>query len=293
MKYPYENRRNTQSSFPDVSRRDLRADCGNCFGLCCVALYFSASEGFPVDKDAGKPCINLQQDFRCGVHENLSSLGLKGCTSYECFGAGQQVAKVTYGGHDWRQVPESAMQMYNVFLVMRQTYEMIWYLTEALAIQSSREIHDELSSMLCEIERLTLLSPDSLMDLDIAAHGAEVNKLLLKTSELVRTKIRRGQKSSLKGRKVIGRGLDLIGADLRRANLRGENLRGAYLIAADLRGVDLSGADLIGADLRDADLRGANLSDSIFLTQAQINSAKGDSNTKLPVVLTPPTHWSK
>ena len=73
--------------------------------------------------------------------------------------------------------------------------------------------------------------------------------------------------------------------------MRGENLRGAYLIAADLRGLDLSGADLIGADLRDADLRGADLTNSIFLTQAQINTAMGDTGTKLPLSIARPTHW--
>jgi len=39
----------------DVSRQNLKADCGNCFGLCCVALYFAASEGFPNDKKQGQP----------------------------------------------------------------------------------------------------------------------------------------------------------------------------------------------------------------------------------------------
>ncbi|MDD4239764.1 MAG: pentapeptide repeat-containing protein, partial [Desulfotomaculaceae bacterium] len=66
---------------------------------------------------------------------------------------------------------------------------------------------------------------------------------------------------------------------------------GAYLIAADLRGVDLSGTDFIGADFRDADLRGADLTRSIFLTQAQLNAAKGDAGTRLPPALTRPTHW--
>lgn len=36
----------------------LKNDCGKCFGFCCVALYFSDTEGFPNDKEAGKPCIN-------------------------------------------------------------------------------------------------------------------------------------------------------------------------------------------------------------------------------------------
>lgn len=293
MENQHENKSDLILASSDMSRNNLRADCEKCFGFCCVALYFSASEGFPTNKKAGKPCLNLQPDFRCGVHKNLRELGLKGCTSYDCFGAGQKVAMITYGGRDWRQVPESAKQMYEVFLIMHQIHEMLWYLMEALTLKQACHIKGGVSSMLIETERLTLLSPDSLLELDVASHRAKVNTLILQISELVRTKVRRGQTTSSRGQKILGQGLDLIGKDLRRTNLRGENLRGAYLIAANLRGVDLSGADLLGADLRDADLRGANLTDSIFLTQGQINTTKGDSETRLPMSLCRPMDWPK
>jgi hypothetical protein len=68
-------------------------------------------------------------------------------------------------------------------------------------------------------------------------------------------------------------------------------LRGAYLIGADLRGADLRAADLIGADLRGADLGDTDLTGSIFLTQAQLDAATGDPDTKLPPPLTRPAHW--
>ena len=277
--------------FADKSRSNLRADCEKCFGLCCVALYFSASEGFPIDKDAGKPCLNLQPDFRCSVHKSLKERGHKGCLAFDCLGAGQKVSQVSFGGCDWRKVPESAEQMYEVFLIMRQLHELLWYLTESLTLQSALPFHGALSSILDETERLTHLSPDSLMELDVADQRAAVNPLLLKTSELVRAEARRGHKAHTGRQKTFGRGANLIAADLRRIDLRGANLRGAYLIAADLRGTDLSGADLIGADFRDADLRGADLTTSIFLTQAQLDAAKGDTSTKLPSSLTRPTHW--
>lgn len=279
--------------FPDKSRSNLRADCENCFGLCCVALYFSASEGFPVDKDAGQPCLNLQPDFRCCVHKSLWKRGLKGCIAFDCFGAGQKVSQVSFGGRDWREVSDSGKQMFKVFLIMRQLHELLWYLTEALTLQPSRPIHGELSSLLEATERLTHLSPDSLLELDVAVHRADVNTLLLKTSELVRAEARRGQKAYSGRQKTFSRGADLIAADLRKIDLRGANLRGAYLIAADLRGTDLSGTDFIGADFRDTDLRGADLTQSIFLTQAQLDAAKGDTSTRLPLSLTRPTHWER
>lgn len=278
-------------SFVDERFQNLRVDCKRCFGLCCIALYFSASEGFPTNKEAGKPCINLKEDFSCSVHKKLREKGLKGCTAYDCFGAGQKVAQVTYGGHDWQQDSEYAKQMFEVFLIMRQLHEMLWYLAEALTLQPARAIHDKLSSIWDETERLTLLSAGDLLSLDVTAHRTKVNLLLSQTSELVRNKFSGRQKTPTKRKNTSVGGADYIGKDLRKANLRGANLRGAWLIAADLRGVDLSGADLIGADLRDTDFRGANLEKCIFLTQAQINTAKGDCNTKLPKSLAYPSYW--
>jgi len=273
-----------------VSNYKLQADCDKCFGLCCTALYFSANEGFPVNKDAGKPCINLQDDFHCSVHKNLKKKGLKGCIAYDCLGAGQKVAK-SYDGRDWKQNPDSANQMFDVFIIMKQLYEMLWYLKEAFLLQDEKDAKDKLSIKINEIEKLTDLNPDSLAKLDLVPVRMGVNPLLLQTSEFIRKKVNNNQRNALKSKKTFGGGLDLIGADLRKKDLRGANLSGAYLIAANLRGVDLSFADLIGADLRDADLSGANLSKSIYLTQAQINTAKGDVNTRLPKSIVRPMDW--
>ncbi|KGE16988.1 pentapeptide repeat-containing protein [Paenibacillus wynnii] len=281
----------SQSSY-ETSLQSLQGDCENCFGLCCAALPFASSADFAMDKDADHPCHNMQSDFRCGIHTTLRERGFRGCTVYDCFGAGQKVSNITYGGSDWRQVPKSAKQMFEVFRIMRQLHELLRYLTEALVLPAARPIHSEISSALEDTERLTQLSPDAILELDVTAHRAEVNVLLLRTSELVREEALREQKNSKsRTKKNFGRGADLIGAKLKGADLRGVNLRGAFLIAADLRGADLRAADLIGADFRDADLRGANLVGSIFLTQPQLNSAKGDAATKVPSTLQHPSHW--
>ncbi len=115
---------------PDV-RRTLRADCENCFGLCCVAPAFSASADFAIDKSAGQACPHLRSDFRCGIHRNLRQQGFPGCAGYDCFGAGQKVAQVTFGGRDWRRTPLVAARMFDTFTIMRQLHELLWYLTEA------------------------------------------------------------------------------------------------------------------------------------------------------------------
>ncbi|GAB2837301.1 pentapeptide repeat-containing protein [Streptomyces daliensis] len=266
-----------------ADRSALQADCANCFGLCCVALPFAASADFAVDKKAGQPCGNLREDFRCGIHARLREDGFPGCTVFDCFGAGQKVSLTTFGGQDWRQAPDTARQMFDVFPVMRQLHELLWYVTEALALAAARPLHGELREALENTERLTLADAATLADTDVPAAREEVNALLLRVSELAR--------AGVPGRKKNRRGADLVGARLRGADLRGANLRGALLIAADLQGADLRGADLIGADFRDADLRGADLTGSIFLTQAQLNAAKGDAATVLPRDLARPAHW--
>ncbi|MFI1680163.1 pentapeptide repeat-containing protein [Streptomyces sp. NPDC020607] len=281
----------------DDDRAALRADCGSCSGLCCVALTFSKSSDFPVHKDAGKPCGNLAADFRCGIHRDLRDKGYRGCTVYDCFGAGQRVSQGTFEGRDWRRDPATARQMFEVFPLMRQIHELLWYLTEALTYPQTRTIAADLERVLAETERLAQGTPDAVAGTDVAAHRQVVNTLLLRTSELVRAEHRgqggRGGKGGKGAKKKDRRGADLIGARLKGADLKGVDLRGAYLIGADLRDADLRAADLIGADFRDADLRGADLTGALFLTQSQVNAAKGDDRTKLPGALRRPGHWSQ
>ncbi len=272
----------TNESPASATGLNLRADCARCFALCCVAPAFAVSVDFAINKKAGRACPNLQADFRCGIHTRLRQQGFRGCTVYDCFGAGQKVSQVTFGGKDWRQAPDTAEQMFRVFSIMRSLHELLWYLTEALTLPRAEPLHDELQRALAETERLTHSSADELVQLDMAAHGREVNGLLLRASELERAEIQ-PQKDFTRA--------DLIGANLKGADLRGANLREAYLIAADLRDADLRMADVIGADFRDTDLSGADLTGSIFLIQSQLDAAKGDDATKLPPSLTRPAHW--
>jgi Pentapeptide repeats (8 copies) len=254
----------------------LRADCANCFGLCCVAPAFTRSADFALDKPAGKACPNLETDFRCGIHENLRPRGFPGCTVFDCLGAGQRVAQVTYAGVSWRAAPETATEMFEVFGVMRQLHEMLWYLTEA-----TTRAPDDATTLRTDIEALTHADARTLVTLDVEAVRDRVRPVLSRTSERVRSGLRGANHG----------GADLFGAKLRKAALRGANLRGAYLIGADLREADLRTTDLLGADLRNADLCGADLGDALFLTQFQLNAARGDARTRFPDALTRPAHW--
>lgn len=285
------NRENDKISLKETKVK-FKADCEKCYGLCCVALYFSALDGFPVDKEGGVPCPNLQEDYRCREHKNLTALGLKGCCGYDCFGAGPKISQDTFSCKSWKDMKKSANEMFAVYLIMRQLYEMLLYLKQARNKDATFSLWEALDFMFDETEKITNQRPEKLMELDIDAHRQRVNQFLLKASELIR-KDARGENSSLKNQEtLIGPGKDLMGVDLRNFDLIGANLRGAYLIGADMRRCILKGADLIGVDLRDADIRETDLSESVFLTQAQLNVAKGDSGTKIPQDMLRPGHWS-
>jgi uncharacterized protein YjbI with pentapeptide repeats len=267
-----------------AGRRNLIADCGSCFGLCCVALQFARSADFAIDKPAGTPCPNLSDDFRCGIHSRLRTTGFVGCTVYDCFGAGQQVSQVTFGGSDWRDSAETAAEMHTVFPIMRDLHELLWYLEEALTLDGAAELRSALAEALGDTRALAASEPAVLVQLDVDEQRRRVGSLLRRASALARV-------GSAPPRRVERAGSDLMGAKLAGADLRGADLRSAYLIGADLRGADLRRADVLGADLRAANVRGADLSTSLFLTQFQVNAAIGDTATRIPSRVTRPTHW--
>ena len=250
----------------------LQADCSRCAALCCVAPAFAKSSDFAINKPAGKPCPNLAEDFRCDIHDTLPERGFPGCVVFDCFGAGQQVTQVTFGGRQWRDTPGIAGQMFAVLPVMRQLHELLWYVTKALELPAARRLHPGLRAALDETAALAAGSPGELLALDVDAHRRRVNPLLQEASELAR--------AGSGGSRPDHRGANLIGRRLRGADLRGASLRGALLIGADLRGADLRSADFTGADLRGADLRGADLTGALFLTAAQLKAAVIDASTK-------------
>lgn len=264
----------------------LVADCANCFGLCCVALRLDESADFPIDKRAGEPCHNLRENFGCSIHSRLRTSGWRGCTVFDCFGAGQQLSQVTFGGVSWRAVPDTANSMYAALPVMRQLHEMLFYLGDARAVDSDAALGAAYDEVLAH----TSDSADQLNALDVAAVRERVAPLLRAASAAYRRGSRHHITNAIP--RTVHPGADLMAADLRGMDLRTADLRNAYLIGADLRGCDLRYVDFLGADLRDADLRGSDLRGVIFLTQPQLNAAHGDARTRVPQALSPPAHWA-
>jgi hypothetical protein len=276
-------------------REDLGADCAECFGLCCVALAFSRSSDFPFDKAAGDPCVNLDPPDRCRVHESLRPRGFVGCTVFDCFGAGQKVSKTTFEGRSWRDDPDVRAEMFAVFPIMRRVHELLWYLDSAIALPGAHSVREELRAQFDAVLALSDSSPEALLSADVDAFYAAARPALIAASEAARASARPRPRSAAPvtvGGRALRAGSDLAGADLRGADLRGADLRGALLIGADLTGTDLFRCDLLGVDLRGADLSGARLEQAIYLSQMQVNGARGDTRTTLPAGFERPSHWS-
>jgi uncharacterized protein YjbI with pentapeptide repeats len=243
-------------------------------GLCCVALPFRPSRDFAFAKDAGEPCRHLDVGYGCSIHAVLRESGMSGCTSYECFGAGQHVTQVLYGGASWRD--GEAGEMFAVFAVVQRLHEMLVLLDQAAGLSTGAD----LSRLREQVERHTYGRPAEILEIELDRLAAVVGEALREVSRSARDPA--GEAWS---------GADLAGRDLRSHDLARADLRGAVLIAADLRGCTLDRTDLLGADLRDADLSSADLSTTLFVTQPQLNAARGSAATVLPPQLRRPLGW--
>jgi len=263
-----------------TTRTALHADCDRCFALCCVSPAFARSSEFAIDKPAGVPCPNLA-DHRCSIHDRLRAEGFSGCTAYDCFGAGQRLAQVTFGGRDWRTHHEVAAPIMAALPVLRALHELLWYLGDALAWPSSEPMTAALGSVIGQVEEAAAAPAGAILDVDVDGVRTLAAPLLREASRLARAGYAAEDLADH----------DLTGHDLRGTDLRGACLRGALLLGADLGDADLERADLLGADLRGADLRGARLAGALYLTQTQVGGADGDRRTSIPDDVDRPAHW--
>lgn len=240
------------------------------------------SADFAIDKPPDRPCPNLLDDFRCGIHDRLRDKGFPGCIAYDCFGAGQRVTQSTFGGRTWRDHPGEASTIFPAFMTMAGIHEVLWHLDRALTLCDG-PLRAEVESAVDRTDALGDLPPDELARLDVVTALTPAMELVKRVSRVAR--------AAVTGPDLAGR--SLVGADLRRSDLRGADLRSSTLLGADLRGADLTLADLGGADLRAARLSGADLSGALFLRPGQLVPAIGDRRTRLPAGFDRPTSWPK
>lgn len=253
-----------------------------------MALPFSRSADFAFDKPGGSPCHNLDDDFGCRVHDRLRPLGMAGCTTYDCFGAGQTVTQRFYADHGWRDAGQSAQEVFEVFTSVRRLHEMLFLLHDALRhLPAEHELSARIRSIAQETEALTGPTAYDVLGVDVDQHRLAVGPLLREASLVIRAGMVKGSDAA----RIEGRS-DLVEASLAGLDLRAADLRGTLLLGADLRNADLRGADLLGADLRACRVEGADLTGALFLTQMQVNAAHGDRATHLGAGLVRPAHWA-
>jgi hypothetical protein len=258
----------------------LKIDCEKCSGLCCVALYCMKTDGFPADKEAGKPCKYLMSDFCCAIHSKLASNNMRGCLAYDCFGAGQKTTQIYYPNGTWETNPEQASEIFGIFLTVFQLHQMLWYLVEAFSLTSDEHLKSAIDALIFQNEQMTRQSPDDISQLNIEKYRLKVNEVLKRVTSTI----------SVDASDKI-RSTDYFGRDFKKANLDGRDFSMSLMIAANLEGCSLQRTNFLGADMRDANLKNTDLSECMFLTQMQINSAKGNLNTKIPINLSRPIAW--
>jgi hypothetical protein len=247
-----------------------------------VATAFAKSADFAIDKPYGRPCPNLLADYRCTIHDRLSTSGFAGCVRFDCLGAGQRTT-AAFGGKTWRTDPALADQIFDVFAVMRELHEMLWYLDRAARLPIEPQLRQDIVEHLEFVTAAGDQPADELGPSTVTGCAGRTEALIDAASAQARSRYPR--------RRELRRA-ELVGADLRHADLRGADLRGAVLVGARLGSADLRWADLRFADLRGADLAGADLRDALFLHGSQLQSATGDAATTLPDGLARPRSWA-
>ncbi|MDD3369692.1 MAG: pentapeptide repeat-containing protein [Lachnospiraceae bacterium] len=283
------------------SLKNMKADCAHCSGLCCTALFFSKVDGFPEDKMAGKPCMNLEKDFRCRIHDKLAERHMRGCIGYDCFGAGQHVTQVIYKGETWQNY-SNADEIFNVFTIVFQLYQVRYYLEEAVILIEKSPLKTDIQICLEKLTDLCLGTLEEIQTIKTEECREQANQLLKRVIALQQESIqqRNTQQKNIQQSKVPERAIkqelekyhgDFLGKNLKGRNLSGCDFSTALLIAANLKSCICEGTIFLGADTRDTNFCDADLRRALFLTQGQINAAKGNRHTKLPDYLEKPVTW--
>jgi len=264
-----ENKRKDSIHHKDFENKmmEFQSDCTKCKGLCCTALFFSKIDGFPEDKPAGRPCCNLQEDFRCKIHSELEEKKMRGCIGYDCLGAGQ-----------WATENGKA----DIFTLVCQLFQIRYYLTEATTIKVACSLWEKLQEVIQENEMLCNQSIKCISPMDVEMHRDKANVLLRKVCDILQEKFQKNPTQT---------SVDYLGKNLKNRNFTGYNLSTQLLIAANFEKCIFYGTNFLGADMRDANLSDTDLRDAVFLTPAQVNSAKGNQKTKLPPHLQCPITW--
>jgi hypothetical protein len=254
-----------------AAQRDLQAQvkdsspaCRQCAGLCCTVLTIHKSGEFSMDKPGGVACHNLTTDHACRVFGQLFDLGLSGCRSWSCFGAGQSITKRHLENGGSASGASTDPLIHRGLMPLRFIHLARLYLTEARARVRNRTLRDAAGDHLARYDDLASGDLEQIVALDSTREMRELTGFLL---HCYRASVDRQQPSGAQAGNY---------ADARPPGLRDTGLGAACFLGADLRGTDI---------------RGADLSHSWYLTEQQLASARGSLATKLPPWLSHPQWW--
>ena len=214
-------------------------------------------------------------DFQCEIHKRLAELNLKGCLTYDCFGAGQKVTQSVYQNIDWQKNPDRADEIFKVFIIVTKLHQILWYLIQASTICDDSDLMSVFNQLIEENKKMTNMTPQEILMIDVQGYMDKANVALKKICKLEPGEVNK----------------DFIGHDFKKENLDGRDFTMSLLIGANLQGCSLKGTNFLGADMRGANIKDTDLSSSLFLTQMQFNSTLGNSATRIPEYLTRPTCW--
>ena len=262
--------------------KPMKSDCSKCSGLCCTALFFSKTDGFPKDKIAGEPCMHLLKNYQCKIHSQLKAKKMRGCIGYDCFGAGNQVTEIVYKRKTWNELPKQSKEIFDVFTAVFQLYQIRYFLTEASLLIFADSFSGDIQKLIEEHVRITNNSPQIILSFNIEEYRSKANDVLKEICKRLHGKENRKDFSCPK---------DFIGKKFRGKDMSGLDLSTKLLIAADFSDCIFDGTIFLGADTRDTNFTGADLEEAVFLTQGQINAAKGNRSTKIPKHLYYPVTW--
>jgi hypothetical protein len=160
-----------------MPRPDLIPDCSACAALCCVATSFEHSEDFAFDKPAGVACRYLTRGHRCAIHAELITRGCRGCTTYDCYGAGQRATRA------FTAAPAPLRDQ--AFLILRSLHELLWLLTEAakLCPPSCGELHAALTAQVQTLDAIARGDAAALLKVELCRHDQRTRALLRRVGE--------------------------------------------------------------------------------------------------------------
>lgn len=127
-----------------------------------------------------------------------------------------------------------------------------------------------------------MLTNNKCLNLD----GADLSGADLSQANLFSTSVRQG---SFRAARLVGAILNEC--DFSQSNFRGADLMDASCQQADLSHADLTSAVMVNTCLEWSGIHGTDFTDVVGLTEDQLESACGDTNTILPTGLVRPAHW--